>query len=466
MSDIRLAVFDTESESEPDHIDTDGESVSQSDPHPSLPSPSTDVPVTEDTHVYGSLTRRERAIVRTLHEKSDHTLAAIGSLFASSPLTITLSRVCSNKMSPPDDTDRDALLVEDNLIDELDACLAARKTRLEKKKARKLNNLKPQKNRPHSSRRKPRVTKVEASPPHPDKYSQPHIAGDLAPAATEKHKRTNDPQDSDPPKKRHRSSVVHMPRQTSTQSSVPESEDGTALKTENDLAPTRTPVPGIINLPKGQPEGMMPKPEPRIESLHTVGFPDAKPVPHLRHVNEPTPFIPSLPSLHPADALSPPKSMPMDTHVPVIHNLQNPHVSRIVSQQTVKPDDVKQPTPWLPYFAGAHPVDASLPSKATPLDAHHHFTSFLRRLEPTIDLSTRVDLFASNNIYDLADLQQYYSREYDDLVDTFDHMFRCRFLYEVQVGERIQKRVRSGGMTIGEIHALVKGIQRLERREK
>ncbi|KAJ7050456.1 hypothetical protein C8F01DRAFT_1264130 [Mycena amicta] len=487
MSDIRLAVFEAESESEADEIETDAESVSQSDLHPSLPTPSANIPVTEDTHVYGSLTRRERAIVRTLREKSDYTLEAIGSLFASSPKTITLSRVCSNKMSPPDRPDRDALLVEEELIDELEARLAARKTMLEKKKATKTNNLKPHKNRPRSSRRKPRVTKVEASPPHAHKfkYSQPHIAGDVAAAATEKHKRTNDPHESDPPKKRLRSSLVHMPRQTSTQSSVPESEDAayhglfsengsasnpmrhwqaTALKTENNLELTRTPVPGITNLPKGQPDATMPKPEPRVESLHTVGFPEAKPVPRPRHVKEPTPFIPSLASLHPADALSPPKGMLMDTHIPVVHNFQNLHVSRIVSQQSVKPDDVKQPTPLLPYFAGVHPVDASLPSKATPLDAHLLFTSFLRRLEPTIDLSTRVDQFASNDIYDLADLRQYYSREYDDLVDTFDHMFRRRFLYEVQVGERIQKRLHQSHIrvvcntdTLTELHVALCG---------
>ncbi|KAJ7056748.1 hypothetical protein C8F01DRAFT_1154786 [Mycena amicta] len=304
MSDIRLADIEAESESGSDETEPDSESVSQSDPHPGPSSDNPSAPVTneeEDAHAYGKLTRRERAIVRAMREKG-WTLTAIASLFTSSPKTITLSRICNNKMVPPDRIDRDELLVEKKMIDEQ----GNRITR--------------------SRRRNARIARAESPAPRPTNLKPPR--------------------------------------------------------------PTHPRFPAINSPSKAQAT----------------------------------------------------KSKP---------------VSR-----TVETDDVKQlTTPFLPHFASVHPVDASSSSKAD-------FASFLRGLEPTIDLSTRVDLFASNDIHDFADLQQYYSREYDDLVDTFDHMFRRRFLYEVQVGERMQKRVGSGGMTKGEIHALVKGIRELERREK
>ncbi|KAJ7070187.1 hypothetical protein C8F01DRAFT_1246322 [Mycena amicta] len=84
--------------------------------------------------------------------------------------------------------------------------------------------------------------------------------------------------------------------------------------------------------------------------------------------------------------------------------------------------------------------------------------TFLQSIAPTIDLSTRIETFRRNDIWGLDDLEPLYERDYDDLVETLDVIFRKPFMEG-----QMHPRVSSDGMKKVEIHALAAGIKRLER---
>ncbi|KAJ7049503.1 hypothetical protein C8F01DRAFT_1352485 [Mycena amicta] len=84
---------------------------------------------------------------------------------------------------------------------------------------------------------------------------------------------------------------------------------------------------------------------------------------------------------------------------------------------------------------------------------------FLQSIAPTIDLSTRIETFRRNDIWGLDDLEPLYERDYNDLVETLDVIFRKPFMDHGQM----HPRVSSDGMKKVEIHALAAGIKRLER---